>query len=184
MRKHTQTDTEKLKEAELVTRARQQDAEAFAELYASVYRDLYRFALYTLGNPEDAEDVVSDTVTDAYAAIHKLRSVGAFRPWIFRILTNKCRMILKSYVNRTLPLETDIQTPDRNYAEIQDVRNAFARLDEQERLILSLTIFAGYSNEESARLLHMKSGTLRSIKSRTLDKLETLLHYERSVSNE
>ena len=93
-------------------------------------------------------------------------------------------MILKSYVNRTFPLEIDIQTPDRNYAEIQDVRNAFARLDEQERLILSLTIFAGYSNEESARLLHMKSGTLRSIKSRSLDKLETLLHYERSVSNE
>ena len=89
MRKHTQTDTEKLKEAELVSRARQQDAEAFAELYASVYRDLYRFALYTLGNPEDAEDVVSDTVTDAYAAIHKLRSVEAFRPWIFIILTNK-----------------------------------------------------------------------------------------------
>lgn len=160
----------------LVRRACQQDTEAFSELYLTVYKDLYRFAFYTLGNPEDAEDVVSDTVTDAFASIHKLRRAGAFRPWIFKILTNKCKMMLKSYTRRTLELDTDIHMPDRNYAEIQDVRNAFARLNANERLILSLTVFAGYSNEEAARLMHMKSGTLRSVKSRAMDKMKTELH--------
>ncbi len=160
----------------LVRRASQGDSEAFAQLYTTVYKDLYRFALYTLGNPEDAEDMVSDTVADAYSSIRKLRSASAFRPWIFKILTNKCKMQLKRYTNRTLELSTEIHIPDRNYAEIQDVRNAFAKLNHNERLILSMTIFAGYNNEEAAKLLNMKAGTLRSIKSRAMDKMEADLH--------
>ena len=51
----------------------------FEENYRQVYRDLYRFALYTLGNPQDAEDVVSDAVVDAYQSYGKLRNQEAFR---------------------------------------------------------------------------------------------------------
>lgn len=160
----------------LVRRACHRDTEAFGELYRTVYKDLYRFALYSLGNPEDAEDVVSDTIADAFATIHKLRKTEAFRSWIFKILTNKCKMVLKSYTNRTSELDADIPVPDRNYAEIQDVRDSFAKLNDTERLILSLTVFAGYSNEEAAKIMKIKSGTLRSIKSRAMDKIETDLH--------
>lgn len=168
---------ESQEEEYLVTQACHKDVNAFARLYQNVYKDLYRFALYTLGNPEDAEDVVSDTVMDAFATIHKLRSATAFRSWIFKILTNKCKIILKSYTRRNLELDMEIKMPDRNYAEIQDIRNSFAKLSSEERLILSMTIFAGYSNEETARILNMKSGTLRSIKSRALDKMEADLLY-------
>lgn len=156
----------------LVKQACRKDTKAFAQLYSCVYKDLYRFAFYTLGNPEDAEDAVSDTVTDAFTSIHTLRNPAAFRSWIFKILTNKCKRILKSYTKRSLELNYDIQVSDRNYAVIQDVRDAFKKLSSQERLILSLTVFAGYSNEEAAKLLNMKSGTLRSAKSRAMDKME------------
>ncbi len=163
-----------LSEAELnlVTRACQKDTDAFAQLYATIYQDLYRFALYTLGNPADAEDVVSDTVADAYATIHKLRNASSFRAWMFRILSNKCKQVLKAYLNRPATTETEPAIPDRNYAEIQDVRDAFMKLTPKERLVISLTVFGGYSNEEAAHYLHIKSGTLRSIKSRAMDKLE------------
>ena len=39
--------------------------EQFLELYKSVYKDLYRLAYYYLGNSQDAEDVVSETVLKA-----------------------------------------------------------------------------------------------------------------------
>ena len=65
--------------------------EVFAMYYQNVYKDLYRFALYTLKNAHDAEDVVGETVLDAYASVEKLRDPGAFRGWIFAILSNKCR---------------------------------------------------------------------------------------------
>ena len=63
----------------LVRRAKRGDVDAFAELYAGIYKDMYRFALYTLRNTSDAEDAVSDAVTDAFASIRKLRSEEAFK---------------------------------------------------------------------------------------------------------
>ena len=62
----------------LVKQAKNGDTKAFASLYEIVYEDMYRFALYTLKNPEDAKDVVSDTVLDAFATIGKLKSEEAF----------------------------------------------------------------------------------------------------------
>ena len=72
-----------------IKKAKSGDAEAFADLYRSIYADLYRFALYTLKNPTDAEDAVSETVMDAFTSIHKLRSVASFKTWIFQILSIK-----------------------------------------------------------------------------------------------
>ena len=46
----------------LVKRAKRGDTAAFAELYGTIYKRLYQFALYTLGNTQDAEDVVSAAV--------------------------------------------------------------------------------------------------------------------------
>ena len=94
-----------------------------------VYQDLYRFALYTLKNTHDAEDMVSDTVTDAFASIHKLRSAEAFRGWIFKILSNKCRMKLKEYVNKTAELPDDLASEGGDMLDHMEVRRAFAKLD-------------------------------------------------------
>lgn len=65
---------------ELAERARNGDQEAFAGLYREVYEDLYRFALYVLKNPHDAQDAAAETVADAYASVRKLRKPEAFRP--------------------------------------------------------------------------------------------------------
>lgn len=58
--------------------------EIFAEYYRMVYQDMYRFALYTLKNPHDAEDVTGEAVMDAYASVDKLRDPEAFRAWILQ----------------------------------------------------------------------------------------------------
>lgn len=93
---------------ELAERARNGDQEAFAGLYREVYEDLYRFALYVLKNPHDAQDAAAETVADAYASVGKLRKPEAFRPWIFKILTNKCKRRLKEYNRRDVELTEEI----------------------------------------------------------------------------
>ena len=50
----------------LVKRAKRGDVDAFAELYGKIYEKLYRFAFYMLKNAQDAEDAVSEAVTDAF----------------------------------------------------------------------------------------------------------------------
>ena len=54
-------------------------------LYDQVAKDLYRVALYTLGNPQDAEDVVSETFLEAYKGLRNLRDDSKFKAWIMRI---------------------------------------------------------------------------------------------------
>ena len=65
----------------LVKRAKRGDTAAFAELYGTIYKRLYQFALYTLGNTQDAEDVVSAAVMEAFENIGKLRKEDAFSAW-------------------------------------------------------------------------------------------------------
>lgn len=57
---------QKSAEAVLIQRAKRGDIKAFSELYSRIYVELYRFALYTLKHPQEAEDAVSDTVMAAY----------------------------------------------------------------------------------------------------------------------
>lgn len=69
-----------------VTKAKAGDREAFGRLYDAVAKDLYRAALYTLGNPQDAEDIVAETFLEAWKGIHTIREEASFRQWIMRIL--------------------------------------------------------------------------------------------------
>ena len=159
----------------LVEQAKRKDKEAFAKLYELVYQDMYRFALYTLNNPGDAEDVVSDTVIDAYQSIRKLRDAEAFKGWIFRILSNKCRRKMKDYVNKTAELPEDLSGKG-DFTEDVVTREAFIRLSEEERLIISMSIFAGYSSREIGAILKKSDNTVRSDKSRALKKMEQMLN--------
>lgn len=160
---------------ELVWRARQGDAKAFAELYRGIYQDLYRFALYTLKHSQDAEDAVGDAVMDAWKGIRKLKNEEAFRSWIFRILACKCRRKLKSYRNREIELTEDLKSQDREIGEDLDVREAFFRLSGEERMILALNLFAGYSSREIGTFLEEKDSTVRSKQRRALQKMRTWL---------
>lgn len=151
------------------------DQQTFIRLYQEVYQDLYRFALYTLKNTHDAEDVTGDAVADAYENFGKLRSLDSFRPWIFKILSNKCKRKLKEYVNKTVELPDDLACRiDGMEADCQ-VRQAFAGLNEEERLIISMHIFAGYTSREIGKILHKNENTIRSKESRALKKMERLL---------
>lgn len=164
----------------LIKRAKKGDTEAFAELYEQVYIDLYRFALYTMRHPQDAEDVVSETVAAAYENILKLKKDEAFRAWIFKILVNNCRINLrKQRGKKENPIsEEPEQSENPDYAQAHDVREAFAGLSEEEREIVGMTVFGGYTSAELERMLGINSNTIRSKRSRALAKLAQKLKIE------
>ena len=160
---------------DLINQAKFGDTHAFARLYEMIYQDLYRFALYTLKITHDAEDMVSDTVADAFRQIRSLKQPDAFRAWMFRILTNKCKMKLKSYLDKTSPLPEDFSYVMPDLSEKADVRNAFFSLECEERMILALNLFAGYTSREIGELMDMNDNTVRSRQSRALKKMQEQL---------
>lgn len=61
-----------------VQNAMNHDKSAFENLYRDINTDLYKMALYMLGDSEIASEVVSDTVIDALTGITKLKDETRF----------------------------------------------------------------------------------------------------------
>ena len=161
----------------LVPAAKKGDKSAFSQLYQEIYKDLYKFAFYCLKNETDAEDAVSEAVMDAWENLPKLREDGAFRAWMFKILSAKCKRKMKSYSQRRDKTElSEVEIPVSDSREDSlELRRAMALLSEEERLIVSLTVFGGYDSGEIAQMLKLNRNTVRSKHSRALAKLREAL---------
>lgn len=157
-------------ELKLIHKAKRGDIKAFSELYAQLYQELYKFALYTMKHSQDAEDAVSETVIAAYENIKKLKKEESFRSWIFTILMNQCKKHFKQN-SETEELKDEIKAEEVSQEENYDLLQAFQMLDGEERMILSCSILEGYSSEEIGQMLAMNPATVRSKKSRALEKL-------------
>ena len=155
------------------------DANTFAQMYEAVYCDLYRFALCMMKNTQDAEDVVSEAVIAAFENIGKLRNREAYRSWMFTITANKCRQKLREQQKKqnisTDEEELHIAAKEIDYGLAVDVRKAFFVLTEEEQEIVGLSVFGGYNSKEIGKMLSLNANTVRSKRSRALEKMECIL---------
>lgn len=154
--------------------------EAFATLYGSYKDRLYRYALYRLGSPEDAEDAVSECVLAAWKNIGSLRSSKAFSSWIFRILSNCCASRIKEAIGSREGIEKVIREGGfipggSNPSLAVELNEAMAELSDQEREIVLLSVIAGMTSSEIAGLTGLPAGTVRSKLSRSLAKMREFL---------
>ena len=155
------------------------DAKTFAQMYETVYVDLYRFALCMMQNQQEAEGAVSEAVVAAYENIGKLKKPDAFRSWIFTIVSNICKKRLKKeaarrdYFGEETYVQAAYEDPDVGLAV--DVRKAFFLLEEEEQTIVGLSVFGGYNSKEIGDALKMNPNTVRSKRSRALQKMECVL---------
>ena len=164
---------------ELVRKSISGSKEAFCELYG-LYKDrLYRYAFYKLGNPEDAEDAVSDCVLQAWAGISKLKSPEAFGSWLFRILSACCaKRISRIIDDRRYPeLMRDVgyTDPSADNHKAIELAEALAILKEDEREIVLLSVVAGLTSGEISKQTGQSPGTVRSKLSRSLAKMRGFL---------
>lgn len=166
---------------EQVALAKQGDRAAFGQLYDAVAGDLYRMALYTLGNPHDAEDAVSETFLEAYKGIGNLREADAFRAWIFRILSFRCKRRVSQYIlhRGEIDLDSYFETAEEAMQEDGALRaeltEALGRLTAEEREIVLLSVLEGYTMREIAEILGLPQGTVSSKLHRTLKKMRIQL---------
>ncbi len=161
-----------------IERARNGDREAFGRLYEAVALDLYRMALYTLGDPQDAEDMVAETFLEAWKGIHNLRETDRFRQWMLRILSVRCKRRVARYIQEKGNINIDDYleegVPDTGGPRAE-VRDAMARLAPDERQIVLLSVLEGYTMREIAGMLGLPQGTVSSKLHRTLKKLRQML---------
>ena len=153
--------------------------EAFCSLYGQYKDRLYRYALYRLGDPTDAEDAVSDCVLAAWQSIGSLRSSKAFGTWIFRILSNCCASRIKELIGTRENLERIYESGAGSVSASPslsvELSEALSQLNEEECNIVLLSIIGGFSSTEIAALTGLASGSVRSKLSRSLAKMREFL---------
>lgn len=164
------------KTAQLAKRAAKGDAAAFGELYSLFAGEMYRYALYSLGSREAAQDAVQETALEAFRNIGKLKNESAAKAWFFGILYNVCKHFQREKYKTdftSLDLCEELSSADTSEKLLigLDLIRLINTLGEQEREIVLLSAVCGYSGKEIADVTGIPHGTVRSKLSRALAKL-------------
>ena len=160
------------------------DRTAFAELVRRHQDRLWRVALRTLGNPEDAADALQDALLSAYRAASSFRGDAAVTTWLHRIVVNACLDLARRRASRpTTPLEesqaADRPAPDElgRKETATEVIRALRSLPVEQAAALVLVDIEGYPVTEVAEVLQVPVGTVKSRCARGRARLAITLHH-------
>jgi RNA polymerase sigma-70 factor (ECF subfamily) len=174
----------------LITAHAAGDPHAFAELVRRHRDRLWAVALRTLRDPEEAADALQDALISAHRAAASFRAESLVTTWLHRIVVNACLDRMRRRQSRpTVPL------PESGPGEIavgrdamadretrMVVQDALAELPEEQRTPIVLVDVEGYSVAETAAMLGVAQGTVKSRCARGRVKLAKLLGHLRNPS--
>jgi RNA polymerase sigma-70 factor (ECF subfamily) len=86
-----------------LSRARAGDQQAFAALTDPYRRELQLHCYRILGQVQDAEDAVQDTLLSAWRALESFEERSSVRTWLYRIATNRSLNVLRDSARRPAP---------------------------------------------------------------------------------
>ena len=135
----------------------------------------------TSRNPDDAADALQDAMLRRTAHASGFRHDASVSSWLYRIVVNACLDRLRR--NKTRPtavLEDDavpVSDPTPRVDTALVVERALMRLPVEQRAAVVAVDMQGYSVAETARLLGVPEGTVKSRCSRARVKLAESLEY-------
>lgn len=160
-------------ERDLVERAKAGDHEAFSELARVAVGRLYTVARLILRDDARAEDATQEALVAAWTRLAGLRDPDRFEAWLHRLLINACyREAGRDRRRRSFEVHVDpIAMPEASRADLDvasdlaardQLERGFRRLDFDQRAVLVMHYFLGFSLDEAAVVLAVPPGTVRS----------------------
>jgi RNA polymerase sigma-70 factor, ECF subfamily len=143
----------------------------FQDLLLASSRLAFQVALAVLHNVSDAEDVAQEALIRAHRNFQRLRAPERFRAWLvrttWRLAMDRFRASLRRAKYEQEACPSGMQAPSVEEAvalrEIQiHVERAIDALPEKLRMTLILAAIEGYDTAETAQLLGVPEGTVKS----------------------
>jgi RNA polymerase sigma-70 factor (ECF subfamily) len=175
-------------DAELIAAHTAGDQQAFAELVRRHRDRMWAVALRTVRDPDEAADALQDAFLSAFRSAGSFRGQAQVSTWLHRIVVNACLDRIRRRQSRpTVPL------PDVGPGEPAAPRDAMAERETQlavgealdalpfeQRAAIVLVDVEGYSVMETAALLGIAEGTVKSRCARGRARMAVLLGHLRN----
>ena len=143
-------------------------------------RSLLRFACrLTPHDQAAAEDLVQETLLQAWRKFHQFEAGTNARAWLFRILVNagNGRIRKERARLRTVPI-ADTHPAASSDRDAIEVTQALDQLSVEHRAVLMLSVVEGFTSREVAEILQIPQGTVMSRLSRAREVLRDKLRDE------
>ena len=169
------------KHIELVLACKKGNRKAQFELYKLYAKAMYNVALRIVNDDDEAEDVLQEAFLDAFTRLESFRAETTFGLWLKQIVINKSINQLRKrkaeFVNLDgvdVPDEVAQDEEELKY-QVNEIKEAVAKLPDGYRVVLTLCLFEGYDHEEISHILKISENTSRSQYMRAKTKLNSLL---------
>jgi RNA polymerase sigma-70 factor, ECF subfamily len=188
------------REAALIHRCVEGDAEACATLVSEHQRMVFLLALNLLGDYEDARDLSQDVFLQVFRTLERFRAQSSLRTWIYRIAVNQARnrhrwwrrrrrgdqVSIEEHIQQhgELPETTGAAEPDRQLSRKETADRVWQALDAlpfDQRTAMVLREIDGLSYDEIAFSLGVAIGTVKSRLTRAREALRVQLREARDV---
>jgi RNA polymerase sigma-70 factor (ECF subfamily) len=137
----------------------------FDELVGVFHQDMYRYAAWLSRDRTVAEDVVQESLLRAWKSLDSLRDTSAAKHWLLTIVRRENARYFER--RRLETVDVDDLTPSQEALlaeepdhELDDIRAAIYRLDNEYREPLVLQSLMGYSTKEIGEQMGLKQGAV------------------------
>jgi RNA polymerase sigma-70 factor, ECF subfamily len=186
-RKH-RAELASLADEDLMERVREGDAEAFEIIFDRHADVAFSLAYRMCGRRTMAEDVVQESFLSLWRSGARYdRSRGSVRSWVLGVVHNRAIDLFRRDSIRTAKDVADdvalqrLHAPDSTEQEAQrrdeasQVRGALADLPADQRKVIELAYFGGFSHSQIAEMLSLPAGTVKGRMRLGLTKLRVSL---------
>jgi len=159
-------------EQELVDLLKNRDNKAFAYLYDHYSGALYNIVLQILGDAELANDILQEVFVSIWKKINMYDAAkGRLFTWMLNIARNASIDALRSkgyqnsLKNQSLQENVDVLKPgDIMLVSVDTIglRKVLEKLKQEQRVLIELAYFKGYTHEEIAEQEHIPLGTVKT----------------------
>lgn len=180
-------------ESTLVRHAANGDAAAWESLMVTHQEAVFRLAYLLLGDPDDAEDVAQDSFLRAWKHLRSFDAARPLRPWLLSITANLARnrrrsagryfaALMRAF--RDEPVSAGIEEKSAQNFQAHELWQAVQKLHVLDQQIVYLRYFLELPVAETAQILQVAEGTVKSRLSRALEKLRGIINQDFPVLSE
>jgi len=175
-------------EATLVRHAANGDAAAWEPLVLAHQEAVFRLSYLLLGDPDDAEDIAQETFLRAWNHLKRFDPTRPLRPWLLSIASNLASnrrrsagrylaALTRAFRNEPTS-SSGIEERSVRHLEANDLWKAVQTLSLPDQQIVYLRYFLEVSVAETAQVLHIAEGTVKSRLSRALERLRGIIQQD------